>query len=58
MIIGNGFLAKAFKKKFSKEKKIVIFASGVSNSKEKDKKRFRREIKLLKKFIKFMARYK
>ena len=51
MIIGRGFLAKAFKKNFSRNKKIIIFASGVSNSKEKNQLKFRREVKLLKKII-------
>ena len=37
MIIGNGLIAKSFLKKYDKDD-IVIFASGVSNSKEDNPK--------------------
>ena len=35
MIIGNGLIAKSFKKKKNYFKNVIIFASGVSNSKNK-----------------------
>jgi nucleoside-diphosphate-sugar epimerase len=50
MIIGNGLVANAFKKYFY-DKNILIFASGVSNSSEKNLKKFLREKNLIKKFI-------
>jgi len=46
MIIGRGMLAKAFNGYKSRED-VIIFASGVSNSKETDEKNFNREKKLL-----------
>jgi len=46
MIIGNGMIAKAFKK-YENSLRTVIFASGVSNSKETDEKNFNRERELL-----------
>lgn len=46
MIIGNGMIANIFKDKF-KNDDIVIFASGVSNSKEISKEAFEREISLI-----------
>jgi len=46
MIIGNGLIAKSFLKKHDKDD-IVIFASGVSNSKEDNPKNFKREKDLL-----------
>ena len=46
MIIGNGLIAKSFLKKYDKDD-IVIFASGVSNSKEDNPKNFKREKDLL-----------
>ncbi len=51
MIIGNGMMANAFEK-YSNDNDIVIFASGVSNSKAKDKDAFHREESLLSKTIK------
>lgn len=50
MIVGNGLLAKAFGE-FSDDRKIIIFASGVSNSLETNKKAFKREYNLLKSTI-------
>jgi len=49
MIIGNGFVAKNFKKKnnFIKKFNIAIYASGVSNSRSKNKNSFLREKKKL-----------
>lgn len=46
MIIGNGMLAKAFSL-YTNNHNIVIFASGVSNSKESDPDEFKREKNLL-----------
>jgi len=47
MIIGNGLIAKAFSISRIDISDIVIFASGVSKSTEKDKYEFQREVKLL-----------
>lgn len=47
MIVGNGMLAKAFCH-YEKDEKVLIFASGVSNSSETDNARFAREHTLLK----------
>jgi nucleoside-diphosphate-sugar epimerase len=52
MIIGSGFIANSFRKFYFDKKNILIFASGVSNSKEKKKKNFEREVNLLKKYSK------
>jgi nucleoside-diphosphate-sugar epimerase len=49
MIIGNGFIAKGFQKIDRED--IIIFASGVSNSKSSDKVQFLREEFVLKKTI-------
>jgi len=46
MIVGKGLIAKAYKN-FNLHKNIIIFASGVSNSKEFRKKEFARERDLL-----------
>ncbi len=51
MIIGRGLIAKAFHKYYDR-KDVVIFASGVSNSLEKNSATFLREQKLLKKSLK------
>ena len=48
MIIGNGLIAKAFDQYFSDDSEVVIFASGVSNSKENQEEAFLREENLLK----------
>jgi nucleoside-diphosphate-sugar epimerase len=50
MIIGNGMLAKAFGA-FENNSKILIFASGVSNSKETEEANYKREEQLLGKAI-------
>lgn len=50
MIIGNGMLAKAFEF-YKTNDKIIIFASGVSNSKEVSIESYQREIDLLNKTI-------
>jgi nucleoside-diphosphate-sugar epimerase len=49
MVVGNGMLANAFVK-YKEYEKVIIFASGVSNSKEVKKKEFLREKKLLKSY--------
>jgi hypothetical protein len=49
MVIGNGSIANVFND--FKNEEYIIFASGVSNSKEKDNKNFEREEILLKKTI-------
>ena len=51
MIIGNGLVAKSFKKEKKFFKNIIVFASGLANSKNINKKEFVREKKLLKKFL-------
>lgn len=47
-VIGNGFIANHFKD-FKNYKTIIIFASGISNSKCKSERQFIREFNLLKK---------
>ena len=53
-IIGSGFLAKKFKKNLLDYKKynVAIYASGISNSLEKNKKNFKKEIDKIKEFLK------
>ncbi len=51
MIIGNGLLASGFIKKGKEYKDYIIFASGVSNSKETDQNNFDREKNLIIKTI-------
>jgi len=46
MVVGNGMLAREFSS-FEKNDKIIIFASGVSNSQEQDHTAFARELALL-----------
>ena len=53
MIVGSGFIANSFRKSNLNTKDYIIFASGVSNSKEDKSKNFEREVKLLKKYSKF-----
>lgn len=50
MVIGNGLIASKFSKYVDNDK-VIIFASGVSNSKENDSKKFEREISLLSSLI-------
>lgn len=50
MVIGNGTIANLFLE-FNKDKNIIIFASGVSNSLETDESKFEREINLLNKTL-------
>lgn len=47
MVIGNGSIANIFIKKYSDNKDILIFASGVSDSNETDDNKFKREEDLL-----------
>ena len=46
MILGRGLLASSFRDTYSDNNKYIIFASGVSNSRESDLKEFNREIQL------------
>jgi hypothetical protein len=57
MVIGNGLLAKTFES-YRNSEEILIFASGVSNSTEKDPLQFSREFDLLKKTIKAYPSFK
>jgi nucleoside-diphosphate-sugar epimerase len=50
MVIGNGMIAKAFKQ-YADDDSIIIFASGVSNSREIRQEEFDREEKLMKSLI-------
>lgn len=50
MVIGDGLIANAFKK-YKESNSIIIFASGVSNSKETKSSEFEREKKKLKSFL-------
>ena len=47
MIVGNGLLASAFSKSEKKYDDVIIFASGVSDSKETDINEYRREESLI-----------
>ena len=51
MVIGNGLLASAFRDAWGSEPSVVIFASGVSNSKEIEERAFLREENLLKEAV-------
>lgn len=57
MVIGNGLLAQTFAH-YKNNKKILIFASGVSNSTEIKKNNFIRERDLLSKTLKKHSNYK
>ena len=46
MVIGSGMMAKAFSE-FSGDDSLIVFASGVSNSKETDLQAFQRELQML-----------
>ena len=52
MIIGNGLIAKSFKKYKKYFKDVIIFASGTANSKSADLLQFQRENKIINEFIK------
>ena len=47
MVIGNGMIAKRFES-YKDDDRFVIFASGVSNSRNKDESAYSRETGLLK----------
>ena len=47
MVIGNGSIAKVFKQEFGNDDSVIIFASGVSNSNEKNLSEYQRETILL-----------
>lgn len=47
MIVGNGLLATAFRREFADEHDVVVFASGVSNSREQREEQFQREREML-----------
>jgi len=51
LIIGNGLIATAFKKYFKNDNNILIFASGVSDSRNKDRSDYKREERLLKSYL-------
>lgn len=53
-IVGSGFIATKFKKNLRDYKKynITIYASGISNSLEKNKKNLKKEISKIKEFLK------
>lgn len=51
-VIGSGMMATRFKADFAYDKNILVFASGVSNSKEQNTGAFMREEKLLRESIK------
>ncbi len=54
VIIGSGFLAKKFMKysKFIKNKNVIIYAAGISNSLEKNNRKLKKEINRFNNFIK------
>lgn len=51
MIIGNGLLAKAYAPYFVDKQDVIVFASGVSNSRETDPEEFARERRMLEKAL-------
>lgn len=51
MIIGDGLIANSLKSTFVDSSKVIVFASGVSNSKETDTEVFNREINLIQTII-------
>jgi nucleoside-diphosphate-sugar epimerase len=56
MVIGNGLIANNMSYFINKED-FLIFASGVSNSKETDRSKYEREIDLIKTFIKTKKKF-
>ena len=52
MIIGNGLIGSTLRRLFKEHEDLLIFTSGVSNSKEKREEEYEREINLLKQSIK------
>ena len=55
IIIGSGFIAKKFNKyyKYLKKSKLVIYAAGISNSSEENKKNLAKEVNRILNFCKF-----
>jgi nucleoside-diphosphate-sugar epimerase len=51
MIIGNGLLAQAYAPRFKERDDVLVFASGVSNSRETDPEEFARERRMLEKAL-------
>jgi len=51
MVVGNGLIARSFIEKYTNDDRYLIFASGVSNSKETRESEYFREIELIKKSI-------
>ena len=51
MIVGNGLIATSFRNWFESEDKVLVFASGVSNSNETDSRNFAREEALLRHYL-------
>lgn len=49
MVLGNGMVANAFRQ-YDDDNSVIIFASGVSNSKEDDDSKFEREFELLRSY--------
>jgi hypothetical protein len=47
MILGDGLIGTSLKKTFNYHEDLLVFASGVSNSTEKDPEEYKREFKLL-----------
>lgn len=50
MVVGNGMIANTFKS-YRDDNDVIIFASGVSNSKDTNAENYRREFELLKEII-------
>ena len=50
MVVGNGLIAKQFKK-YNNNDDVIIFASGVSNSKETNAEAFEQEFNLIKSYL-------
>jgi len=51
MVVGNGLIAQYFKNDFFESEKIILFASGVSDSQCIDQTQFNREEKLLNNYL-------
>lgn len=56
MVIGSGLIARIFKNEFEDDKDVIVYASGVSNSGEKEVESYQRELNLLKSFEKTDAK--
>ena len=51
MVIGNGLIGKTFREKYGERDDVLIFASGVSNSREQRASEYERERKLLEQHV-------